>query len=60
MCIDWLDEGPLAAHVDAFKQYLTERGYARNSFTNCVGSFAHFGQWIHRTQKCGPSVPRTP
>jgi integrase/recombinase XerC len=46
--IDWLSEGSLAAHVDAFKQYLTERGYARNSFANCVGSVAHFAQWIHR------------
>ena len=46
--IDWLNEGPLAAHVDAFKQYLTERGYARNSFANCVGGVAHFAQWIHR------------
>jgi len=48
MSIDWLNKGPLAAHVDAFKQYLTERGYARNSFANCVGSVAHFAQWIHR------------
>ena len=46
--IDWLNAGPLAPHVVAFKQYLTERGYARNSFANCVGSVAHFAQWIHR------------
>ena len=47
-CVNWLDEGPLAPHVDAFKQYLTDRGYARNSFANCVGSIAHFAQWVHR------------
>jgi hypothetical protein len=47
-CVNWLDEGPLAPHVDAFKQYLTDRGYSRNSFANCVGSIAHFAQWVHR------------
>ena len=46
--IDWLSEGPLAPHVDAFKHYLTERGYASSSFASCVGSVAHFAQWIHR------------
>jgi site-specific recombinase XerD len=46
-CINRLAEGPLAPHVDAFKQYLTDRGYAANTFANCVGSIAHFAQWIH-------------
>ena len=46
--IDWLDEGPLAPHVVAFKRCLTKRGYASNSFVNCVRSAAHFAQWIHR------------
>jgi integrase/recombinase XerC len=46
-CIKWLDEGPLAPHVDAFKQYLTDRGYAATTFANCVGSIAHFAQWVH-------------
>ena len=46
--VNWLDEGPLAPYVDAFKQYLTDRGCARNSFVNCVGGIAHFAQWIHR------------
>jgi integrase/recombinase XerC len=45
---DWLDDGPLAPQLDAFKQYLIDRGYARNSFTNCVSSVAHFAQWLHR------------
>lgn len=46
-CINWLAEGPLAPHVDAFKQYLTDRGYATTTFANCVGSIAHFAQWVH-------------
>lgn len=47
-CVNWLDDGPLAPYVDAFKQYLIDRGYAKNSFTNCVRSIVHFAQWIHR------------
>jgi integrase/recombinase XerC len=46
-CINWLDAGPLSPYVDAFKLYLTDRGYAKNSFSNCMGSVAHFAQWIH-------------
>jgi len=45
--IDWLAKGPLAPHVDAYKQYLTDRGYAATTFSNCVGSVAHFAQWLH-------------
>ena len=46
-CINRLAEGPLAPHVDAFKRYLTDRGYAANTFANGVGSIAHFAQWLH-------------
>ena len=46
-CINGLAEGPLAPHVDAFKRYLTDRGYAANTFANCVGGMPHFVQWIH-------------
>ena len=45
--IDWLAKGSLAPHVDAFKQYLTDRGYAATTFSNCMGSVAHFAQWLH-------------
>jgi site-specific recombinase XerD len=45
-CIDGLAEGPLAPHVDAFKQYLTDRGYAKTTFANYVGSVALFAQWM--------------
>ena len=44
---DWLGRGALAPHVDAFKQYLTARGYAATTFANCVGGIAHFAQWVH-------------
>ena len=47
-CVDWLDEGPLAPYVNAFNQYLTAGGYAKTSFANCLGSIAHFSQWVHR------------
>ena len=57
---DWLSKGPLAPHVDAFKQYLTDRGYAATTFSHCVGSIAHFAQWIHsrrlRVQRIGEAV----
>ena len=46
--INWLARGPFAPYVDAFKQYLTDRGYAASTFANYVGSVAHFAQWIHR------------
>jgi site-specific recombinase XerD len=48
--VDWLAAGPLAPHVDAFKQYLTDRGYARNTFANCLGGIAHFAQWMHASR----------
>ena len=43
--IDWLAEGPFAPHIDAYKQYLTDRGYAANTFSNCMRSIVHFAQW---------------
>ena len=44
--IDWLATEPLAPYVDAYKQYLTDRGYAATTFGNCVRCLAHFAQWI--------------
>lgn len=46
--IDWLTKGPLAPHIDAYKQYLTDRGYAATTFSHCVRSIAHFAQWMHK------------
>ena len=51
-CINWLATGSLAPHVDAYKQYLTDRGYAATTFANCVGSIAHFAQWVHGRRLC--------
>lgn len=45
--IDWLAKGPLAPHVNSFKQYLTDRGYAATTLANCVRCVAHFAQWVH-------------
>lgn len=44
--LNWLDKGPIAPHLDAFKQYLTDRGYAATTFAHCVRSVAHFAQWV--------------
>ena len=44
--INCLNTGPIAAHLEAYKQYLTDRGYAATTFANCVGSVAHFAQWF--------------
>ena len=44
--IDWLATGPLAPYVDAYKQYLTDRGYAATTFGNCIRCIGHFAQWI--------------
>ena len=44
-CIDGLAKGPFAPHIDAYKQYLTDRGYAASTFSNCMRSIAHFAQW---------------
>ena len=43
---DWLVKGPLALHIDAYKQYLTDRGYAAATFAGYLCSVAHFAQWI--------------
>ena len=45
-CINWLAEGPLAPYGEAYKQYLTDRGYAASTFGICMGSVAHFTQWL--------------
>ena len=45
-CINWLDEGPLASHGEAYKQYLLDRACAASTFGNCLGGVAHFVQWL--------------
>jgi len=43
--INWLADGPIGPYVDAFKQYLTDRGYAAHTFASYLGGIAHFAQW---------------
>ena len=43
-CINWLDEGSLAPHGQAYKQYLVDRACAASTFGNCLGGVAHFVQ----------------
>ena len=47
-CIDWLAASPFAPHIDAYKQYLTDRGYATTTFGSCIRSIAHFAQWTRK------------
>ncbi len=43
--IDWLADGPIGPFVDAFKQFLTERRYARITFSNYLANITHFARW---------------
>jgi integrase len=45
-CTNWLVEGPLAPYGEAYRQYLTDRGCAASTFGVCMGSVAHFAQWL--------------
>lgn len=57
--IDWLAKGPLAPHVEAYKQYLTDRGYAASTFRNCIRGIGHFAQWIHDRRRCLRRIDET-
>lgn len=46
--IDWLAKEPLAPHIDAYMQFLANRDYAANTFSNHLGVVGHFAQWMHR------------
>lgn len=46
--ISWLVDRPIGPYVDAFKQHLTDRGYAAPTIASYVGGIAHFAQWAHR------------
>jgi site-specific recombinase XerD len=43
--IDWLAKSPFAPHIDEYRLYLADRGYAATTFSNCMRSIAHFAQW---------------
>jgi site-specific recombinase XerD len=46
--IDCLTNGPIGPHVDAFKQHLTERGYAAHTCAAYLAGISHFARWAHR------------
>jgi site-specific recombinase XerD len=45
--IDWLAKGPLAPHLDEYMQYLANRDYAANMFSNYLGVVSHLSQWMN-------------
>jgi site-specific recombinase XerD len=59
-CIKQLASGPLGPHADSYKQHLIQRGYAASTVGRCMGSIAHFAQWIHahrlRVQRINEAV----
>ncbi len=46
--IDWLAKEPFVPHIDAYMQFLANRDYAANTFSNYLGVVSHFAQWMHR------------
>jgi integrase/recombinase XerC len=38
---DWLATGPLAPHIDAYKRYLIEAGYAAGTIACPVAALGH-------------------
>ncbi|MGH8190594.1 MAG: tyrosine-type recombinase/integrase [Rhodanobacteraceae bacterium] len=45
--VDWLADGPIGPHVDAFKRHLTERRYAAGTFAAYLAGITHFARWAH-------------
>ncbi len=45
---DWnpLTDGPIAPHVDAFKQHLADGRYAPSTVAGYVSNIAHFARWV--------------
>ena len=44
--LNWLTDGPIAPHVDAFKQHLADGRYASSTVSGYLRNIAHFAQWI--------------
>jgi site-specific recombinase XerD len=42
---DWLANSPIGPYVNAFKQHLTDRRYAADTFACYLGGIAHFARW---------------
>ena len=47
---DWLLASPLAAYVDAFTRYLSERRHASKTIRKYLSCLAHFGRWMSQCQ----------
>ncbi len=56
---DWLAKEPIGPYVDAFKQYLAERGYAAHTFASYVVGITHFARWARtkRLERRGSGLP---
>jgi hypothetical protein len=50
---DWLLASPLAAFIDAFTRYLSERRHASKTIPKYLGCLAHFGRWM---SQCQPNI----
>ena len=43
---NWLTNGPIAPHIDSFKQHLADGRYASSTVATYLGNIAHFAQWV--------------
>ena len=44
--VDWLTDGPIAPHIDAFEQHLADGRYASSTVAGYLSNIAHFAQWV--------------
>ncbi len=44
--VNWLTDGPIAPHIDAFKQHLADGRYASSTVAGYLSNIAHFAQWV--------------
>jgi len=47
---DALTGGPIAPHVDAFKQHLADGRYASRTVANYLSCIAHFAKWVRSSR----------
>ena len=47
---DWFLASPLAAYVDAFTRYLSERRHASKTIRKYLSCLAHLGRWMSQCQ----------
>jgi hypothetical protein len=44
--VNWLTDGPIAPHIDAFKQHLADGRYASSTVVTYLSNIAHFAHWV--------------